>query len=163
MSSRANRRAHHDPEASAPPPEEQAHEPSEVTYAEYFHLARPRSVRYRTRVKQSFERHSVRPDGTNPKTRARVAPSPVATREGSIERRRALQVSAYQCGILITAESSRRWPVGLWPAKIGAPRRNRTYNPLAGSRVISWSLPTASLLVTASTRWCGSRPMMAAA
>ena len=50
--------------------DELAHEPSEATYAEYFHPARPRSLRYRTRVKQSFERHSVRkdgqPDGTNP-------------------------------------------------------------------------------------------------
>ena len=32
--------------------DEHAHEPSEVTYAEYFHPARPRSLRYRTRVKQ---------------------------------------------------------------------------------------------------------------
>jgi trehalose synthase len=50
--------------------DEQVHEPGEATYAEYFHPARPRSLRYRTRVKTSFERHSVRkdgaPDGTNP-------------------------------------------------------------------------------------------------
>jgi trehalose synthase len=50
--------------------DEQVHEPGEATYAEYFHPARPRSLRYRTRVKKSFERHSVRkdgaPDGTNP-------------------------------------------------------------------------------------------------
>jgi trehalose synthase len=50
--------------------DELAHEPSEVTYAEYYHPARPKSLRHRTRVKQSFERHSVRkdgqPDGTNP-------------------------------------------------------------------------------------------------
>ena len=50
--------------------DEHAHEPSEVTYAEYFHPARPRSLRYRTRVKQSFERHTVKtdgqPNGTNP-------------------------------------------------------------------------------------------------
>ena len=32
--------------------DEHAHEPSEITYAEYFHPARPRSLRYRTRVKQ---------------------------------------------------------------------------------------------------------------
>ena len=31
--------------------DEHAHEPSEVTYAEYFHPARPKSLRYRTRVK----------------------------------------------------------------------------------------------------------------
>ena len=43
--------------------DEHAHEPSEVTYAEYFHPARPRSLRYRTRVKQSFERHTVKTDG----------------------------------------------------------------------------------------------------
>ena len=51
-------------------PDEQTHEPSEATYAEYFHPARPRSLRHRTRVKSSFERHSVRTDGkpagTNP-------------------------------------------------------------------------------------------------
>jgi trehalose synthase len=50
--------------------DEQVHEPGEATYAEYFHPARPRSLRYRTRVKTAFERHSVRkdgaPDGTNP-------------------------------------------------------------------------------------------------
>src|SRR4051812_12186241 len=50
--------------------DEHAHEPSEVTYAEYFHPARPKSLRYRTRVKQSFERHTVKtdgqPNGTNP-------------------------------------------------------------------------------------------------
>ena len=50
--------------------DEHAHEPSEVTYAEYFHPARPKSLRYRTRVKQSFERHTVKtdgqPKGTNP-------------------------------------------------------------------------------------------------
>ena len=40
--------------------DEHAHEPSEVTYAEYFHPARPKSLRYRTRVKQSFERHTVK-------------------------------------------------------------------------------------------------------
>jgi trehalose synthase len=45
-------------------------QPSEVTYAEYFHPARPRSLRYRARVRDSFERHSVAQDGvaegTNP-------------------------------------------------------------------------------------------------
>ena len=50
--------------------DEHVHDPSEATYAEYFHPARPKSLRYRTRVKQSFERHSVRtdgqPDGSNP-------------------------------------------------------------------------------------------------
>src|SRR3954468_13317105 len=50
--------------------DEHAHEPSEATYAKYFHPARPKSLRYRTRVKQSFERHTVKtdgqPNGTNP-------------------------------------------------------------------------------------------------
>src|ERR687898_2269406 len=50
--------------------DEHAHEPSEATYAEYFHPARPKSLRYRTRVKQTFERHTVKtdgqPNGTNP-------------------------------------------------------------------------------------------------
>ena len=32
--------------------------------------------------------------------------------------------------------------------KLGAPRRSRTYNPLAGSRVISSALPSASALVS---------------
>ena len=45
-------------------------QPSEVTYAEYFHPARPKSLRYRARVRDSFERHSVAQDGlaegTNP-------------------------------------------------------------------------------------------------
>ena len=50
--------------------EPSTHEPSEATYAEYFHPARPKGLKYRTRVKNSFERHSVRtdgqPTGTNP-------------------------------------------------------------------------------------------------
>ena len=74
----------------------------------------------------------------------------------------ALQVSAHQSGSSITTESSRRWPAGLWPAEIGAPRRSRTYNPLAGSRVIRWPPPAASLLVTAVRSRFRSCPAMAA-
>ncbi|HEV7469533.1 MAG TPA: maltose alpha-D-glucosyltransferase [Pseudonocardia sp.] len=43
--------------------EEQAHEPSEITYVEHFHPARPRSLRHRARVKSPFARHSVAQDG----------------------------------------------------------------------------------------------------
>ena len=43
--------------------DDQTHEPGDVTYAEYFHPARPRSLKYRTRVTSSVERHSVRTDG----------------------------------------------------------------------------------------------------
>ncbi len=47
-----------------------AHEPSEITYAEHFHPARPRSLRHRARVKAPFARRSVakdgKPSGTNP-------------------------------------------------------------------------------------------------
>ncbi len=51
------------------------HEPSEITYAEHFHPARPRSLRHRARVKSPVARRSVapmddrgdgRPTGTNP-------------------------------------------------------------------------------------------------
>ena len=44
--------------------EEQAPErPTEITYAEHFHPARPRSLRHRARVKSTFTRHSVAQDG----------------------------------------------------------------------------------------------------
>jgi trehalose synthase len=50
--------------------DEQPHEPSEITYAEHFHPARPRSLRHRARVKAPFARRSVAKDGkatgTNP-------------------------------------------------------------------------------------------------
>src|SRR5882757_10936898 len=36
---------------------------TEITYAEHFHPARPRSLRHRARVKSSFTRHSVAQDG----------------------------------------------------------------------------------------------------
>jgi trehalose synthase len=54
---------------------EQSHEPSEITYAEHFHPARPRSLRHRARVKAPFARRSGAADvdrgngaaaGTNP-------------------------------------------------------------------------------------------------
>jgi trehalose synthase len=43
--------------------DEQSHEPSEITYAEHFHPARPRSLRHRARVKSPFARRSVAQDG----------------------------------------------------------------------------------------------------
>ena len=50
--------------------EEVPHEPSEITYAEHFHPARPRSLRHRPRVRSPFVRHSTARDGdavgTNP-------------------------------------------------------------------------------------------------
>ena len=50
--------------------DEQSHEPSEITYAEHFHPARPRSLRHRAKVKAPFARRSVakdgKPSGTNP-------------------------------------------------------------------------------------------------
>ncbi|MBW0118192.1 maltose alpha-D-glucosyltransferase [Pseudonocardia abyssalis] len=50
--------------------DEQSHEPSEITYAEHFHPARPRSLRHRAKVKAPFARRSVakdgKPTGTNP-------------------------------------------------------------------------------------------------
>ncbi len=44
-------------------PDEQSHEPSEITYAEHFHPARPRSLRHRARVKAPVARRSVAMDG----------------------------------------------------------------------------------------------------
>jgi trehalose synthase len=52
--------------------DEQPHEPSEITYAEHFHPARPRSLRHRARVRAPFARraagedHEGEPVGTNP-------------------------------------------------------------------------------------------------
>ncbi|QJY48267.1 maltose alpha-D-glucosyltransferase [Pseudonocardia broussonetiae] len=50
--------------------DEHPHEPSEITYAEHFHPARPRSLRHRAKVKAPFARRSVakdgKPTGTNP-------------------------------------------------------------------------------------------------
>jgi trehalose synthase len=44
--------------------EEQTHEPTEPTYAEHFHPARPRTLRFRPRVKAPFARRSVTQDGS---------------------------------------------------------------------------------------------------
>jgi trehalose synthase len=44
-------------------PDEVTHEPSEITYVEYFHPARPKSLRHRARVKNSIPRRSVAQDG----------------------------------------------------------------------------------------------------
>ncbi len=46
-----------------PGDEEQVHEPTEISYAEYLHPARPRSLRHRPRVKSPVERRSVAQDG----------------------------------------------------------------------------------------------------
>ena len=43
--------------------DEQVREPAEISYAEYLHPARPRSLRHRPRVKYPVERHSVAQDG----------------------------------------------------------------------------------------------------
>ena len=42
---------------------EPVHEPTEISYAEYLHPARPRSLRHRPRVKSPVERRSVAHDG----------------------------------------------------------------------------------------------------
>ena len=44
-------------------PDEPSHEPSEITYVEYFHPARPKSLRHRARVRTSAPRRSVAQDG----------------------------------------------------------------------------------------------------
>ncbi len=45
--------------------DEHAHEPSasDITFAEYYHPARPRSLRHRARVRSTVRRHSVAQDG----------------------------------------------------------------------------------------------------
>jgi trehalose synthase len=43
--------------------DEQAREPAEITYAEHLHPARPRTLRFRARVKTPFTRRSVAQDG----------------------------------------------------------------------------------------------------
>jgi trehalose synthase len=44
-------------------PDEQANEPTEITFDEYLHPARPRTLRFRPRVKTTFTRRSVAQDG----------------------------------------------------------------------------------------------------
>jgi hypothetical protein len=50
--------------------DEVPHGPSEITYAEHFHPARPRALRHRPRVRRSFVRDAQERDGepvgTNP-------------------------------------------------------------------------------------------------
>jgi len=41
----------------------ETNEPTEITYDEHLHPARPRSLRFRPRVKAPFARHSVAQDG----------------------------------------------------------------------------------------------------
>jgi trehalose synthase len=48
---------------TAQPKPDEAPEPSEITYDEYLHPARPRSLRHRARVRSSFARRSVVQDG----------------------------------------------------------------------------------------------------
>ena len=43
--------------------DEQVHEPTEITYDEHLHPARPRTLRFRPRVKAPFTRRSVKQDG----------------------------------------------------------------------------------------------------
>jgi hypothetical protein len=73
---------------------------------------------------------------------------PVATTDGGTARCSALRVPAHQSGSLIRTERCLRWPASLWPGRTRAPRRSRTYNPLAGSRVISSASGFASALVS---------------
>ena len=49
--------------ASVPPEPEQLPDPLEVNFAEYFHEARPRTLRHRARVKSTVRRRSVAQDG----------------------------------------------------------------------------------------------------
>jgi trehalose synthase len=44
-------------------PEDQPHEPTEITFDEHLHPARPRTLRFRPRVKAPFQRRSVAQDG----------------------------------------------------------------------------------------------------
>jgi hypothetical protein len=43
--------------------DQQPHEPSEITYAEHLHPARPRTLRHRARAKSPVVRRSVAKDG----------------------------------------------------------------------------------------------------
>ena len=44
-------------------PGENAHEPAEITFAEHYHEARPKSLRHRARVRSTVRRRSVAQDG----------------------------------------------------------------------------------------------------
>ena len=90
------------------------------------------------------------------------SPCSTITSDHHRPRHRALQVSAHQSGSLITIGSSRRWPAGLWPAEIGAPRRSRTYNPLVARQVIDPPLANTLMLVRACASGYGSCAAMAA-
>jgi trehalose synthase len=50
-------------ELAEPAPEDQSNEPAEITFDEHLHPARPRSLRFRPRVKTPFTRRSVVQDG----------------------------------------------------------------------------------------------------
>jgi len=49
--------------AEGTPEDETVREPTEITYAEHFHPARPRTLRFRPRVKAPFARRSLAEDG----------------------------------------------------------------------------------------------------
>ncbi|MDT5239133.1 MAG: hypothetical protein QOD97_1331, partial [Mycobacterium sp.] len=46
-----------------PAPEDQTNEPTDITFDEHLHPARPRTLRFRPRVKTPFARRSVSQDG----------------------------------------------------------------------------------------------------
>lgn len=50
-------------QAAEPAPDEQPNEPTEITFDEHLHPARPRTLRYRPRVKTPFTRRSLAQDG----------------------------------------------------------------------------------------------------
>src|SRR4051794_10137108 len=49
--------------AEGTPEDDTVREPTEITYAEHFHPARPRTLRFRPRVKAPFARQSLAEDG----------------------------------------------------------------------------------------------------
>lgn len=50
-------------EVAEPEPDDQTNEPTEITFDEHLHPARPRALRFRPRVKSPFVRRSVAQDG----------------------------------------------------------------------------------------------------
>ena len=51
-------------EVAQPDADDQGHEPPEITFDEHLHPARPRTLRFRPRVKTAFTRRSLTPDGS---------------------------------------------------------------------------------------------------
>ena len=54
----------HMSQASEPAPDDQVKEPTEITFDEHLHPARPGALRFRPRVRSSFSRRSVAQDGS---------------------------------------------------------------------------------------------------